>query len=570
MNTVLPKYNETIVSEKDNVQHVTWILKTLEKEPQRKHDLLEELKKTPFLYAVNAASLQEKYRKPREIHLGETYTGSKNLEIYFDGNEDAWFLSGRYETLRNDKENDLKEKLELIGCPSAILVHTRLGLDKFNPECKIEGLEHALKNITYEKAKILWDVTKACRKNICNEIIVGFSRDLDGLSENRQYSEMGELLVENSWLPKSESSPFFKPSQLMLKELPDDFDKRSLEAKDVSQRLGFKPEFDRETQEILEEAPEDARVGLRKVVEVYTSLSPEKQQRLLEIGWELRTSEEELPGIESLEQEKSTLVSVSPTPLELKEEFKKALKKERPSPSLPEDRTWKGPTPEQEERLRELAEKTLTNLSKKPQVIEKVRKAVSRTKIDRDEEAELRSFLLEQYAGHCQICYTRLDLGPDKDPYFEVYRIIKKRREVGSWSDQEFNVLCLCPNCHALMMYGGRDLDKIWRIAARVVKGEVAPDEVNERGGDFYIIPVTIAGKERELFIAPVHMAMIAAFVKITEDRYQDSVHALTYEESRELYLYKCSKCGRLYSAEDVQKDHFCRKCGTWLRPRKT
>ncbi|NIO36934.1 hypothetical protein GTO27_04435, partial [Candidatus Bathyarchaeota archaeon] len=208
-------------------------------------------------------------------------------------------------------------------------------------------------------------------------------------------------------------------------------------------------------------------------------------------------------------EETDIAISVSPTPSELEAEFKRSLTQDRRPSISTENKTWTGPTPEEEEKMREYERETITKLLKKPQHVEKGHKKVSYIKTEGEEESMLREFLLEQYRGHCQVCYEKLDLGPDKNPYFEIHRLIKKHRLYGEWSNQEFNILCLCPNCHALMNYGGRDLRELFNKAKRVAKGEDAPEEVDERGGDFYITPIIIASKQRELFHSPFHMAKI-------------------------------------------------------------
>jgi hypothetical protein len=71
------------------------------------------------------------------------------------------------------------------------------------------------------------------------------------------------------------------------------------------------------------------------------------------------------------------------------------------------------------------------------------------------------------------------------------------------------------------MKYGGRNLKELFDRAMYVAKGEAAPEEIEERGGDFYVVPVTVAGKERELYIAPIHMAKLSAFVKMVETNLQ-------------------------------------------------
>lgn len=127
-----------------------------------------------------------------------------------------------------------------------------------------------------------------------------------------------------------------------------------------------------------------------------------------------------------------------------------------------------------------------------------------------------KEFLFEQYKGNCQICNTLLDLGDGKQPYFEIYRIVETRNK-HVWSNMEFNVFCLCPNCHALMKHGGADLKEIRKTAEKVTKNELAPEEVDERGGDFYIINVTMAGEKRQIFYTPMHMAKLAAFLEVSK-----------------------------------------------------
>ena len=526
---VLPLYKEiTTVSEKDNMKHVEWILGTLEDcEGSRRDKLLSELKETPCLCAINASSQRKEYRKPTEIHLGQKYTDNESSEIYFEGNEEIWFLDERYLALKSAEK--IMEKLKEIGCKPAIQVwyrkpgfpnyvildnywgwHRR-GLDGFDPDCEIEGLEHALENINIERSEILWRIAKEYRRSIYGEVESCPRQNYDESTKKWQFSKMGKLLAENPWLPERTSSSFHNPSELTLSELPGDFDKESLEAKYVADKLGFKPELDQESRKLLEKTPEKAR----EILEIYMTASPEIQQHILESIRAIKLSESAQQPIGS--SDTTTTITVSPAPSELEGEFKKSLSQERLHPISIENKTWTGPTPEEEEKMRKIAQETMAKLLK-PQEIERGRKKVSYIKTEGEGGPVLKMFLLEQYKGHCQVCNAKLDLGPNKDPYFEIYRIIEKRRLYGVWSDKEFNILCLCPNCHALMKHGGRDLGEIFNKAKRVADGEEAPEEVEERRGDFYIVPITIAGKQRELFYTPLHMARISAFVRLTED----------------------------------------------------
>ena len=529
LSLILPLYKENEISESDNIKHIEWILNTLEDcEGNRKSVLLDELDRTPFLYAVNALDQHKEYRKPVEIHLGGKYTGSKDLETFFDGNEEIWFLDQRYLALANPKET--AEKLTRIGCRSAIVVSRRKsnylgyviiadsfgwhkrGLDSFDPECEVEGLEYALKNVNMERSKILWQIAKDCHQSIYGEVESSSRQNYEGSTKNWQYSRMGKLLVEYPWLLDSKTLSFHKPSELMLPQMPADFDKESTEAIHVSQVLGFKPPIGEELQVLLEKTPDE---NAREIVQIVVSASPELRERMLEALRTMRVSEKVVQAKEETQTISTITTVVSPSSVELNDEFQSALADGQSPPTLTEDKTWRGPTPEQEEKMRELELEELRRISKKPQAIEKEYRHIGFIKAGANEEEELRKFLLEQYRGHCQICNTKLDLGPNKDPYFEVYHLIEKRRPVGPWSLQGFNVLCLCPNCHALMKYGGRDLRAIAEKAEKAMNGEVAPEEVSERHGDFYIVPIILAGKERELFLATLHMAKISAFLKL-------------------------------------------------------
>jgi hypothetical protein len=527
---ILPLYRVGTVLENDNIKHVEWILKTLELcDGNRRNTLLDELGQAPFLLAVNASDQRKEYRTPSEIHLGEKYTGSRNLETFFDGDDEIWFLDERYLILANPKET--AEKLGQIGCKSAIVVSRRKsdyqghviiaesfgwhrrGLVGFDPDCEVEGLEHALRNVNIERSRILWQIAKECHQSIYGEVETSTRQNYEGSTKNWQHSKMGKLLTEYPWLPGSQTLTFHKPSELMLSQLPTDFDKESVEAKHVSQILGIKPAIDEELQELIDKTHDE---NTRKIMEIIVSVPAELRERMLEALRTMRMSEGTQGGEEAQTASITTTI-VSPSSAELSSEFHSALTHERPASTLPEDETWRGPTPEQEEKMRELELGELRKISKKPQPVEEY-KQIGFIKAGPNEEKELKEFLLEHYGGHCQICNTRLDLGPDKDPYFETYHIIEKRRSVGSWSFQGFNVLCLCPNCFALMKYGGRELGAITDLAEKTANGEAAAEEVSERKGDFYIVPVIIAGKEKELFFAPFHMAKISAFLKLIKD----------------------------------------------------
>jgi len=165
-----------------------------------------------------------------------------------------------------------------------------------------------------------------------------------------------------------------------------------------------------------------------------------------------------------------------------------------------ENKSWTGPTPEQERKIRELELEQLAKLTKKPHSIEKAYKLAGFIKAEGKQEEILKSFLLEQNKGHCQICNVQQDISSGKAPYFEVYHLIEKRLLASAWSIQGFNTLCLCPNCFALMTHGEKNLNSMLEIALKTITSDIAPKEVSERHGDYYVVPICLIGEQKEAF----------------------------------------------------------------------
>lgn len=532
LRVILPIYKQmATVSEKDNVIHVRSVLRILENcENSRREELLEELKNTPFLFASNASLDQHTYKKPADIYLGGEYTGSRVLEIYFEGNEEAWFLDSRYMDLADDKR--MVEKLEQMGCTPRIRVNYtepdflnyvwmkdsrmryKRGVNGFDPYCEIEGLEFALRNINLERSKLIWNLALEHRQRVYGLVQSSNKKNFADCCDMYSLSRIGELLVESQWLPSPNGSSFLKPSDLFLSELPDDFDKDSTQARDLAKKLDFKQEIDEELQEVIAQTPDE----LKEIAEELMSLPPERRKEATERALEAIKSSAPPPE-EPFDPDTALEISVSPTPAELMAEFLESHVQEQPPSTSIENKTWKGPTPEEIERMLKYEEEVMSQLAKSTQVIQKKPMQISDIVTRGIENPILKAFLLEQYDGRCQICDTRLELGAGKHPHIDIFRFIEKRRLVGAWSDLEFSVLGICPNCHALMKHaeGNNVRRPVLDKARQVLNNEAGPEEVSERGGDFYIVSITLAEKERQLYFAPRHMAKISAFIKMLE-----------------------------------------------------
>jgi predicted HNH restriction endonuclease len=534
MDLVLPLYGkEEQITDNDNFQHVKMILQSLGScSENKKENLLAKVKKIPFLKAVNPTKKEKGYKKPTEIHLGKSYTGIDGVEAYFSGNNSIWFLDESYVSIL--EKNSLVQKLREIGCISGIWYscakpdymnhviidnsfgwHSR-GLNGFDPNCEIEGLEFAVKNINVVRAKIIWQFAMDLNLSIYGEVEKSTKQDYQVSSKQYQYSKMGQLLHETKWIPDLELN-FHEPRTIKLSEMPDDFEKVSIEAKNAAEKIGIKSETNQEIERLCANAPEDIKYLLKHaqpLLDIFNSAGPEQRNKIIESARQILMEKNEI----LIEDDGKNVSYFTPTRSELLSDFTIAMKADQNQVPVLEDKTWVGPTPEQEVEIQKSKLEALSKMSEDPQVMLKEEKLIKRVKSKENSEPNLRAFLLNQYHGNCQVCNERLDLGIIKDPYFEIYRLDEKKNLHGEWSNQEFNTICLCPNCHALMKYGGRDLTNIVEKAKIISNHEEVPEPITERNGDFYAVKVSIAGKEREIFYAPSHMASIIAFLKFSKE----------------------------------------------------
>ena len=359
---------------------------------------------------------------------------------------------------------------------------------------------YALEHINLERAKIIWNILKEHYKRIHGTVEQSTYQDYRYPWEEEKFSKMGELLIKYQWLPDTGGN-FHKPSEILLSELHGEFDKESLDAKCVAEELKFKTV---EEDQFLKQLPIAKRKRYELVNELYQIMPEEKMDKILEKMIEQnRVKKDDFTAQDVTTKFKESLV----TP-------------ESSSTDSTQDGGWNGLTPGEEEQIRKAYGNEFSGRVERTHIIREP-KIITGSKIE--DIINPQEFLYEQYKGHCQICNTRLDLGPIKRPYFEVFRI-RETQGKNPETNMEFNVLCLCPNCHALMKHGGRDLESVWETAEKVSKREVAPEEVGERSGDFYIINIKVARKEREIFYTPTHMATIAAVVEQTTKKEEEPV----------------------------------------------
>ena len=132
---------------------------------------LERLRQTAFLIGENAATGEQRLTPPPGL-----YQRSKELEVYFDGNPDAWFAGDGY--------GPWLVQLRGMGVRQAVEVRARTpnqagyvvitvefgrnerGLDGFDPGAEIDGLEFALRHPSHARSEYVWNVLLAPNRRL--------------------------------------------------------------------------------------------------------------------------------------------------------------------------------------------------------------------------------------------------------------------------------------------------------------------------------------------------------------------------------------------------------------------
>ncbi len=276
IETVLPKYKQEspTISINDHLGDFAKIERAYKTDSQeKKKRLLKALRETPFILAENSRSEYLFYLKPDQLYFGTDalwlYFEGNNLgswiEIWKNQNDDLAYLrkclrsdiSGgptgafvnldKYSPTARQLFEDLemldsvqiqKKKADLQG--NVPIVNQRgkhrRGINGFDPQIGVDGLEHALENPTPEKSAFIWNHI-AIPNTDCIKGIVEQSKRKDysnsSLEENTSY-HFGSLLIDKVWLPDANGN-MHKPSEITLDALPDSFKKNE----QLAQKLGM-------------------------------------------------------------------------------------------------------------------------------------------------------------------------------------------------------------------------------------------------------------------------------------------------------------------------------------------
>ena len=223
----------------------------------RRSELLEQLRQTAFLIGENAASGGLGLMPP-----GALYQRTRDLEIYLDGNPGAWFAADTYGPWAVQlRAMGVRDQVDVQARAPGPLGHVLLvagfarherGLDGFDPEARIDGLDFALAHPGHARAEYMWNVLLAPRWRLIAGVVEKSVREqfADSTRETVR-SAAGQAAAGEAWLPGPDGL-FHRPADLSLDDLPPTFarDEGLAQALGMSQpvvsqaarRLGIPPE----------------------------------------------------------------------------------------------------------------------------------------------------------------------------------------------------------------------------------------------------------------------------------------------------------------------------------------
>ncbi len=226
---ILPRYHGLDLDELDPVQHdadLECVVRALDEAAAgQRAELLEQLAETDFLIGENAATGERRLMRPPRL-----YQRTKDLETYFDGNPDAWFAGDAY--------GPWLVQLRGMGVRPDVGVCARTpdqhgyvmitvdfgrnerGLDGFDPDAEIDGLDFALRHPSYARSEYVWNVLLAPNRRLVAGVVE--SSVLQSFSDSSQETIRSAIAVtaeREAWLPGRDET-FRRPAELSLDDLP--------------------------------------------------------------------------------------------------------------------------------------------------------------------------------------------------------------------------------------------------------------------------------------------------------------------------------------------------------------
>lgn len=441
---ILPKYkNANLPSVDEHLRDIGKIVLAYKTDSIGKNWKLKQiLNDTSFILTEIPAIKATRYQKPSSV-----YFRTEELLAYFSGCDTIGFVSSDYSQSALELFKELGVRSEIIiecrsryGSDDFIPLnykdgYHRRGLKGFDPNISVDGLEYAIKNPTPQRSNVVWNkIAMQYSHCIKGKILLSsrqdFSPNASIYKEEETISDFGKLLTQNNnkWLPSNTGEGFFEPSELTLSDLPEGFEKDSIRAKDLAEKLGMRKPVDQTAIESL------AKGDLLK-------------QRAIELV--LNSDADTLHNIIKLQLRESVPKQGQP--------YSDALNNINRPPyqgdvvDVPEDFPIKNPATYQE-ALNDRVEDGVNKHLSTPTIIN--HKIIQESPSNEDAKA----FLYGEYSGYCQITGETFTKSDGKN-YFVAVPLLERADAI--YLNDPGNMLCLCAEMAARFMYGGREwIDK--------------------------------------------------------------------------------------------------------------
>ncbi|MEV4296035.1 sacsin N-terminal ATP-binding-like domain-containing protein [Microbispora rosea] len=488
LENVLPRYqaNSSITDGDQHFRDLVLISRAMrDASGKRRATLVDRLRSTAFLSARTADHSAVGVRTPAEC-----YWPNDDLEHYFRPSQDAWFLAADYDEYRGvltelGVADHVRVKASPANYAGQVVLRARYGdhsrgLNGFDPELRISGLDAALANPDPRRSAYVWNVLLAPRADRLRGIVESASRqDYSNSRREEQDTEPYRLASNRAWLPRSDGD-YVMPQELALEDIPPEFVRHNGLAdtlgmitpvvQQASTQLGISVE----TLRFLADNPEalaavEAERALRST-NASPSLSVGKPLSPLDFAAKLQDVFDRPPGSNHMSDDGDGSFHDNGyvgAPVMRRERTAAAIEEARAAESSPQ------------ERFRFLPRKVWDG-----------------------KDPAVRQFLLEQYAGHCQICDTTF-LKRDGGPYFEVVYLVSHTN--AAWVDRPGDVLCLCPTCAAKFQHG--------ELHASDMLGQIRSWQTRTEGGEKAALHLTLCGESHTIHYAEKHLLDLQAMV---------------------------------------------------------
>lgn len=491
LEKILINYSEDSIrniSESRHTKDIRKIFKAYQTDSEsKKHLLVDRLRETPFLKGVNAATGDVRFKKPSEL-----YFRSPMLELYFEGNRNAWFLAEEYSIPQEKlKEIGVDENVHVVckepdyyGCVTVRSWHSNhvRGLDGFDPGATIHGIDIALTNPTFEKSLYIWEELLAKNAgNIKGIVQRATHQTYDNASEAEEFSIFGKEAFYRAWIPDRKSK-LHKPSELALEDMHPTFTRHDVLARQLEMKmpiiasaaaeLGVKKEH----LELLRNNPR----AFEECVRLYNKM---EKKRLSDENAEKKIKD-------ALSKDMGYKDAVQQVFL------RKGKDSDGSSPLPP------APVPDPAGR-REKVRREIVEAG------EEVRKLSFRLVKAWDKKNESTREDLEMYnQGKCQICGERNAFSKrNGEPYYEAVYLISYKK----WLDHVGNVLCLCANCSAKFQHGSVEAEDF----VKQIEGLKA---FKEGGTGTAEIKILLCGKQEKIKYQERHFMDLQELLKYAPD----------------------------------------------------